>query len=420
MNLRKEIKVVMAANEEKLVRMLKYVSEHNDFYKNRIKEYGITNPLDIMQWPVLTRKELQENRYNMFSDGYDVKYFYQQLHRQFSSGSSGIPVNVYWDYQDLYASNLSLWRKRKRFYGVLPSDKQISFNLHAFGDNSTTNSLYYKLVSPNILLVNISLIHENNRYADLIEIISDYKPSWLYIQPYILNKLLNIYAEKNQTPPASLKYIEVYGEMVFPGLKERVKEVFNVPIAIMYGSEEMNCIAYEWHENKMQIVNENVFVEHLSDGHISDCTGEGVAIITNLNNHAMPLIRYDQGDVISLEADKAKFEYHIVSIKGRKLDSIMVNKNTEINSFILQEIIAEANNQFKDIISFYRYFYYARERELRCSINVKKMEWFDSVKEFIKSSFKMKVGNIGITFEVNRSFDENDFNNKFKFLEIIN
>ena len=31
----------------KLEAMLKYVSEHNDFYKKRIKEYGITNPLDI-------------------------------------------------------------------------------------------------------------------------------------------------------------------------------------------------------------------------------------------------------------------------------------------------------------------------------------------------------------------------------------
>ena len=29
----------MADNEEKLVKMLKYVSEHNDFYKKRIKEY---------------------------------------------------------------------------------------------------------------------------------------------------------------------------------------------------------------------------------------------------------------------------------------------------------------------------------------------------------------------------------------------
>lgn len=54
----------MPGNEEKLVKMLKYVSEHNDFYKKRIKEYGISNPLDITQWPILTGKELQENRYN--------------------------------------------------------------------------------------------------------------------------------------------------------------------------------------------------------------------------------------------------------------------------------------------------------------------------------------------------------------------
>ncbi len=62
----------------KLESILKYVSEDNDFYKNRIKEYGIKDPLDITQWPVLTRKELQENRYNMFSDGYKSKYFNQQ------------------------------------------------------------------------------------------------------------------------------------------------------------------------------------------------------------------------------------------------------------------------------------------------------------------------------------------------------
>ena len=104
----------------KLEEMLKYVSEHNEFYKNRIKEYGITDPLDITQWPILTRKELQENRYNMFSDGYKSKYFNQQLRRQSSSGSSGMPVNVYWDYKDWYASNMSLWRKRRSPSGKIP------------------------------------------------------------------------------------------------------------------------------------------------------------------------------------------------------------------------------------------------------------------------------------------------------------
>lgn len=47
----------------KLTEMLKYVSNYNDFYKNRIKEYGIVNPLDITNWPILTREELQNSRF---------------------------------------------------------------------------------------------------------------------------------------------------------------------------------------------------------------------------------------------------------------------------------------------------------------------------------------------------------------------
>ncbi len=38
----------------KLESTLKYVSEHNDFYKKRIKEYGVKDPPDITQWSVLT------------------------------------------------------------------------------------------------------------------------------------------------------------------------------------------------------------------------------------------------------------------------------------------------------------------------------------------------------------------------------
>ena len=104
--MRKEQGLQMPGNEEKLVKMLKFVSEHNDFYKKRIKEYGISNPLDITQWPILTGKELQENRYNMFSDGYKSKYFNKQLRRQSSSGSTGVPVNVYWDSIYYYSSTV--------------------------------------------------------------------------------------------------------------------------------------------------------------------------------------------------------------------------------------------------------------------------------------------------------------------------
>ena len=48
----------------KLEAMLKYVSEHNDFYKKRIKDYGITNPLDITQWPILTVNDIKKHSTN--------------------------------------------------------------------------------------------------------------------------------------------------------------------------------------------------------------------------------------------------------------------------------------------------------------------------------------------------------------------
>lgn len=137
------------SNEEKLVRMLKYVSEHNDFYKKRIKEYGITNPLDITQWPVLTRKELQENRYNMFSNGYKNKYYWQQLVRKSSSGSTGVPINVYWDYGDYYSSVKILWRMRKKFYDILPMDDQLTFSF--VKKNEKTMPIHYINVEPNKL-----------------------------------------------------------------------------------------------------------------------------------------------------------------------------------------------------------------------------------------------------------------------------
>ena len=283
----------------KLERILKFVSENNEFYKNRIKLYGITNPLDITQWPVLTRKELQKNRYNMFSDGYKLKYFNQQLRRQSSSGSSGIPVNVYWDYKDWYASNMSLWRKRLQWYGIRPNDKYIIFTLSAYNLRADGETVYYIKEPQSVLSVNISLMQNEEQYRKLIDIINEFDPAWLYIQPFVLNKLINIYKKYNIKKPSALRYIESIGELLTLDLRRRAIDFFKVPLANMYGSEEMNCIAYEYPDTHMNILDDNVFVEVMNRNGINQY-GEGEAIITNLNNVAMPLVRYNQGDLINV------------------------------------------------------------------------------------------------------------------------
>ena len=391
------------SNEEKLVRMLKYVSEHNDFYKKRIKEYGITNPLDINQWPVLTRKELQENRYNMFSDGYKSKYFNQQLRRQSSSGSTGMPVNVYWDYKDWYASNMCLWRKRLEWHGIHPNDKYVMFTLNAFNIKNDGETVYYINHPTNILSVNVSLIHNERGYEKLVDIINDFEPKWLYVQPLVLNRLIRAYKRMGKIPPKSLKYIESIGELLSSDLRRRAMELFNnVPLANMYGSEEMNGIAYECPKRHMQVLDDNVFVEIMNENEIFRC-GDGESIITNLNNYAMPLIRYNQGDIIktnNLNIGPSNTDV-IYSICGRKLQEVNFG-GFSVNAFAFSEVISTVNNQLDDVIINYQFTYSKSSGKLLCKLvlDPARNAWFSNVQaaliDIFKSKFSIYINNCDI------------------------
>lgn len=355
----------------KLELMLKYVSEHNDFYKKRIKEYGIKDPLDITQWPVLTRKELQENRYNMFSDGYKSKYLIQQLRRHSSSGSSGIPVDVYWDTVDYYRSMMSLWRKRKKWYGILPSHKEVSFTLsHTNQINESHNVVC--LETKHQLHINASTLTSEDAYKAVINRIWDFRPKWIYIQPFILEQLIYYYKKNGLKYPNSLTHIDSVGEILTKQLRSDTLNLFNVTIANLYGSEEQNGIAYECPYGNMHIMEDNVYVEKN-------------ALITNLNNYAFPLIRYNQGDKINLCDPSKSCECGsslscISSIEGRITRSFNV-AGTEVNEYLLKEIIDIVNNQFNGMIKNYSFSYSTGEKLLTCYIGIRSenVTWTESI-----------------------------------------
>ncbi len=387
----------MADQEEKLVKMLKYVSEHNDFYKKRIKEFGISNPLDITQWPALTRKELQENRYNMFSDGYKTKYFNQQLRRQSSSGSSGMPVNVYWDYKDWYASNMSLWRRRLQWYGIKPSDKCVMFTLNAFNIKNDMEKIRYINSPKNILSINVSLIHGKKEYDKIVEIINDFSPVWFYIQPFVLVKLIHSYKQNEKQSPKSLKYIESVGEILPNDIRRRATDFFRTPLANLYGSEEMNGIAYECPEHSMHIIENNVMIETKSNDNIYQY-GDGETIITNLTNIAMPLIRYHQGDLIELNNPLCRCPCDCKSqtikiIKGRKYERIELPGGEELSTFTVCEAIAEVNNHFNDAITEYEFIYdkYRNTLISYISISSEKQLWNETIKRSLKQAILNKL-----------------------------
>ncbi|MCD7782550.1 MAG: hypothetical protein LUI15_01415 [Firmicutes bacterium] len=378
----------------RLEKMLLYVSEHNEFYKKRIAEYGIKNPLDITQYPVLTRRELQENRYNMFSDGYKSKYYNQQLKRQSSSGSTGIPVSVFWERDDYALSMLPLWRARRDLHGILPSDKVMKFITSDIGGNfGGGNRPQYYFESKNILNVKRASLLSEESYTELVETIDSFSPRWLYIQPSVLHLLSLYYMRSWKKPPLSIKYIESVGETLTGTVRREALDVFGIPVTNMYGSEEMNCIAYECGAGHMHVIEENVFVEASGDG-------AGYDVITNLCGRAMPLIRYEQGDIITLDTAEGVCgcglgKTIIKSIEGRTNEKIKVG-GYELDSLLLTSAVTEVNNIYRNAISEFYFTFSPAKETLVCHLFIRgdERKWYGAIAGDIISLLRRSFGEL--------------------------
>ena len=91
---------------------------------------------------------------------------------------------------------------------------------------------------------------------------------------------------------SSIALIKGTSEKIFDFYQVAIKKAFGSKMVSEYGSAEAGIIAFECPHGKMHVNMENCIVEVDSDSEI---------LVTNLNSYSFPIIRYKQGDIISLE-----------------------------------------------------------------------------------------------------------------------
>ena len=165
----------------------------------------------------------------------------------------------------------------------------------------------------------------------------------------------------------------------------------------------------------------NVFVEIKSKNEITQF-GNGEAIVTNLNNMCQPLIRYNQGDSIIISNDIIDDKVRTIDlIKGRTLNSLILNDDEEINPVMLLEMMAEINNHFPEVIKEYNFIFDTKNASLRCSLTIEpsKKDWIPVVKCAIIKSFQQKrFPRNGCSIEVVTSIEESSLCAKNPILTI--
>ncbi|MGZ8218531.1 MAG: phenylacetate--CoA ligase family protein [Methylomagnum sp.] len=127
-----------------------------------------------------------------------------------------------------------------------------------------------------------------------------FDPHYLLAYPSIVPALLDVLPDK---PPA-LEEVRFISEPLDSGLERWLAEKWGVRCSDTYSANEVGYIAFRCPEQgNSHVQSESVMVEVLDDrGRMCGVGESGRVVVTSLHNQAMPLLRYDLGDYVTVGA----------------------------------------------------------------------------------------------------------------------
>ena len=305
------------------------------FYQFWKKKYdlpiSINNLDELKNFPVLKKKDIQENENLIFS--YLKKYSTIS-----TGGSTGTPTRFPITKNESLNSYANHYLGRN-WWGIKPLDNIILFwgHSHLFGNglkgkiNHNKRLLYDWIINTKRLSAYDMSLDSMERYCRILKksnpfMIIGYTSAIYKIAKYINENNLVI----NNMP--NLKCVVVTSETVSNYDVNLIEKVFNVPCVIEYGMAETGVIAYS-KENS-----ENIKV--FWDTFIGIKDKENILNITTINERIFPLINYKTDDIV-----ETKENHSILKIKkiiGRKNDFIKIKVNSnfvEVHSEFFTHIL---------------------------------------------------------------------------------
>ena len=129
-----------------------------------------------------------------------------------------------------------------------------------------------------------------------------------------------------------LKVVCTTGEPLLEHQRQLIGKAFQVPVANEFGSRDIGFTAHETPAGQMLLMSESIILEVLDAQDRPVTPGEtGEAVMTALESHAQPFIRYRTGDVVRVSDDacQAGRGLHVIGeVLGRMTDFIVRSDGT--------------------------------------------------------------------------------------------
>jgi len=340
---------------EKIKKLLHHAYRNVPYYQKQFKKAGL-NPEDVCgpeafrKLPFLTKDDIRNNLSEMKAR--NIKHFVAD----FTSGSTGTPLAFFKErstsgyflaakYRGHKWHNLNIGEREIRIWG-LPIDRKAKWREYI--KNFILNRTLFVAfdISDEALL-------QHFRTCQRIQ------PKYIYGYPSALYRFARFLKEnKLDATMLNLKGIIFTSEVLYDFERELIESVFGCRIIEEYGACEAGVIAFECPQGAMHITMENVYLEILNENGRPVAPGEvGEVIVTELNNCAMPFIRYRIGDMATYISEEEKCECGrslplIGKIIGRALDTAVTPEGKLVHAHVFNFVIRNAIIHGADIKEF--------------------------------------------------------------------
>jgi len=290
--------------KEKLKRMVRYAYEHVPFYRKLFDEKGLDVEQvegidDLRAAGIYTSKEIvREAGDEILSD----EYRKEALVDVGSGGSTGKPC-VFYMTMDNWTMRMAVKYRGEAWVGKPIGTPTTIIWGHRSGMSFLKwmkYLLYWRV--QNYQFLSAFKVGEE----DLLGYISAVKRNGSrFLESYVtvVYEMARVIKKRGITPP-KLDGILVGAEKLYDFQKEAIEDAFNCPVYNRYGCTEFSNVAGECRERTGMHINiDRVWLEVINEEGEAVVDEVGDLVITDLDNFAMPLIRYRIGDRGVLSSD---------------------------------------------------------------------------------------------------------------------
>ncbi len=335
---------LLALQTYKLQRLINHAYNNVPYYHRVMGERGIRpehirSPKDLTLLPLLTRDIVRDNLTELRA----VRGIPKQLvHTNYSSGSTGDPLAFDQDQPYLEWAEMDVLRGMEMCgYRI---GKPIAFLWGGRANARANRTLRGKIVN----FLDNKIYHDayNATEENLIHFarqLTHHQPELLTGYTTSLVLLAQIIRDHNLTgvhPGA----IETTAEVLSPSQREILEETFGCRVFNRYGCNEVGNIAHECEKHVgMHVLADRHILELLHKGHPAIPGEEGLVVVTNFQNRAMPLIRYCNNDrAVQGEMGPCscgRCSPRLSEVVGREADIIKTPSGKLVHNFVFTTMI---------------------------------------------------------------------------------